>query len=63
MAADFFTIEVRTTKGLRRFIVLFFVELSTRKVEIDGISAAANGLWMSQMARNLTDSVDGLLTG
>ena len=63
MAADFFTIEVRTTKGLRRFIVLFFVELSTRKVEIDGISAAANGLWMSQMARNLTDSVDGLLAG
>jgi hypothetical protein len=32
-------------------------------VEIGGISASANGLWMSQIARNLTDSVDGLLTG
>jgi putative transposase len=63
VAADFFTIEVWTAKGLQRFIVLFFIELSTRRVEIAGISAAANGLWMNQIARNLTDSVDGLLTG
>src|SRR6478672_5565576 len=63
VAADFFTIEVWTTKGLQRFIVLFFIELSTRRVEIAGISATANGLWMSQIARNLTDSVDGLLMG
>ena len=63
MAADFFTVEVWTAKGLQRFIVLFFIELSTRRVEIGGISAAANGLWMNQIARNLTDSVDGLLTG
>jgi putative transposase len=63
VAADFFTIEVWTTKGLRRYIVLFFIELSTRRVEIAGISAVANGLWMNQIARNLTDSVDGLLTG
>jgi putative transposase len=62
VAADFFTIEVWTVKGLRRFIVLFFIELSTRRVEIAGISAAANGLWMDQIARNLTDSPDGLLT-
>lgn len=63
VAADFFTIEVWTAKGLRRFIVLFFIELSSRRMEIGGISAAANGLWMSQIARNLTDSVDGLLEG
>jgi putative transposase len=63
VAADFFTVEVWTAKGLQRFVVLFFIELSTRRVEIGGISAAANGLWMSQSARNLTDSVDGLLTG
>ena len=63
VAADFFTIEVWTATGLRRFIVLFFIELSTRRVEIAGISAVANGLWMSQIARNLTDSVDGLLAG
>jgi transposase InsO family protein len=63
VAADFFTIEAWTPKGLQRFIVLFFIELSSRRVEIGGISAAANGLWMSQIARNLTDSVDGLLNG
>ena len=63
VAADFFTVEVWTAKGLKRFVVLFFVELSTRRVVIAGISAAANGLWMSQIARNLTDCVEGLLTG
>jgi len=62
-AADFFTVEVWTRRGLQRFLVLFFLELSTRKVEIAGIAAAADGLWMSQIARNLTDAVDGILTG
>jgi transposase InsO family protein len=63
VAADLFTVEVWTAKGLRRFIVLFFIELSTRRVEIAGIAAAAHGLWMSQIARNVTDAVEGLLTG
>ena len=38
------------------------MDLSTRRVEIGGIASAANGLWMSQIARNLTDAMDGLLT-
>ena len=63
VAADFFTIEVWTRHGLQRFIVLFFIELSTRKVEIAGMARAANGLWMSQIARNLTDVDAGILTG
>jgi hypothetical protein len=63
VAADFFAVEVWTSKGLQRFIILFFIELSSRRVQIGGISAAANGLWMGQIARNMTDSVDGLLTG
>src|SRR5437667_2377558 len=63
VAADFFTVEVWTRRGLQRFIVLFFIELSTRKVEIAGIAAAANGLWMRQIGRNLTDAVDGILNG
>ena len=57
VAADFFTVEVWTRKGLRRFMVLFFIELSTRRVQIAAISAKANGLWMNQIARNLTDAV------
>src|SRR5215468_5780487 len=63
VAADFFTIEVWTAKGLQCFVVLFFIELSSRRVEIGGISAAADGLWMSQIARNLTDSENGILIG
>ena len=63
VAADFFTIEAWTMRGLQRFIVLFILELSTRKVEIAGIAPMANGLWMSQLGRNLTDAVDGILRG
>ena len=44
-------------------MVLFFLDLSARKLEIVGIAAHANGLWMSQIGRNLTNSVDGLLRG
>src|SRR5260221_2813270 len=36
---------------------------STRRVELGGIAGCANGLWMSQIARNLTDAVDGFFTG
>jgi putative transposase len=61
VAADFFTVEVWTRKGLQRYMVLFFLELSTRKVEIAGIGAVANGLWMSQIGRNVTDAEQGIL--
>ena len=63
VATDFFTVEVWTRRGLQRFMVLFFIDLSTRKVEIAGIAKVANGLWMSQIARNLTDAEPGILTG
>jgi putative transposase len=63
VATDFFTVEVWTRRGLQRFMVLFFLELSTRKVQIAGIASTANGLWMSQIARNLTDAEQGILTG
>jgi hypothetical protein len=42
VAADFFTVEVWNRKGLQRFMVLFFIELSTRKVEIAGIASVVN---------------------
>ena len=63
VAADFFTVEVWTRRGLQRFVVLFFIELSTRKVEIAGIATGPNGFWMSQIGRNLTDAFDGILRG
>src|SRR5215475_6490487 len=63
VASDFFTIEVWTPTGLKRFVILFFMELSTRRVEVAGIASRANGLWMTQVARNVTDDVDGFLKG
>jgi transposase InsO family protein len=63
VAADFFMVEVWTSRGLRRYIVLFFLELSTRRVEVAGIASIANGLWMRQVARNISDTVDGLVRG
>jgi hypothetical protein len=39
------------------------MDLSTRRVEIGGIASSGNGLWMLQIARNLTDVIDGFLKG
>jgi transposase InsO family protein len=63
LATDFFNVEVWPRRGLQWLIVLFLIHLSTRKVEIAGIAHLANGLWMSQIARNLTDAEQGILTG
>jgi putative transposase len=37
------------------------MDLSTRRVETGGIAGSANELWMLQIARNLTDAIDGFL--
>lgn len=63
VAADFFTIEAWTRQGLTRFMVLFLIDLSSRRVEIAGVVRGANGLWMSQVARNLSDAAEGFLIG
>jgi putative transposase len=44
VAADFFTIEVWTRSGLTRFMVLFLIDLSTRRVVIAGIATKADGI-------------------
>ncbi len=60
-ATDFFSVEVWTTKGLVTYYVLFFIELSTRRVEITGITPNPNDAFMAQAARNLVDCEDGFL--
>jgi putative transposase len=62
-AADFFTVEVLTLAGLVRYFVFFVIDIETRRVVIAGISHSPNGVWMKQIARNLTDSEDGFLRG
>lgn len=63
VAADFFTVEVWTASGLKRFLVLFFLHLSSRRVEIAGVASSANGLWMSQIGRNVSGAADRILNG
>jgi putative transposase len=60
---DFFQKEVWTKYGLVKYMVLVVIDYKTRKVEIAGIIPQANGDWMKQMARNLTDPINGFLKG
>jgi putative transposase len=56
IACDFFTVE---TISLRRFYVLFFIELESRRVHLAGCTTNPTGGWVTQQARNL--SFTGLL--
>ena len=60
-ATDLFTVEVLSWRGLRRYFVLFVIELKSRRVTIAGIHSQPYGEWMEQTARNLTDEFDGFL--
>ena len=61
--ADFFTVEVLRPFGLVRYFVFFVIDIGSRRVHIAGISNQPSGAWMSQIARNMTDCVDGFLRG
>ena len=50
-----------TLAGLKRYLVFFVIELETRRVTIAGIHPQSYGAWMEQLARNLTDPVEGCL--
>ena len=60
-ATDFFTVEVATWHGLVTFYVLVVMELSTRRVEIAGITPHPTAAFMQQCARQLTDPCEGFL--
>jgi len=63
VAADFFTAEVLTVRGLITYYVLFFIDLGTRIVHIAGITAHPNQQWMVQVSRNLTMVGEALFEG
>jgi hypothetical protein len=62
-ACDFFSVELLTRNGLVRCMVLFAIKLSTRRVEILGVKPDPNGVWMEQIARNVTDFDSTILKG
>jgi transposase InsO family protein len=62
-AADFFTTEVWTARGLVRHFTLFVIDVATRQVCIAGTTTNPTSAWMEQIARNLTDCYEGFLTG
>ncbi len=57
-ATDFFTVE---TVGLKTLYVLFFIELSTRRVHLAGVTEHPDSAWVTQQARNL--AIDERLSG
>jgi len=58
---DFFTTEVWTARGLVTYYVLFLIDLKTRRVHIAGATPFPGESFMAQVARNLTDMMDGFL--
>jgi hypothetical protein len=52
-AADFFTVDIWTRRGLTRVGVLFIIELSTRRIQIAGITSEPHAVWMGQMSQGL----------
>jgi transposase InsO family protein len=60
-AADFFTTEVWTMRGLVTHYTLFVIHHATRAVRVVGTTVNPGELFMDQIARVLTDPVDGFL--
>ncbi len=59
--ADFFTSEVWTARGLLTHYVLFVIDHATRAVHIAGTTTNPDSAFMAQVARHLTDHMEGFL--
>jgi putative transposase len=62
VATDFFTTEVWTWCGLVTYYVLFLIRLSTREVQVAGLTPHPDQAWMAQMARHVTMADWGILS-
>jgi putative transposase len=62
-AADFFTTEVWTLRGLVPYYTLFVIELASRRVHLLGSTPHPDDAFVQQVARTLTSAEDGVLAG
>jgi putative transposase len=61
LAADFFTTEVWTARGLVTYYTAFVIELHTRRVHVLGSTPYPGEEFVIQTMRHLTDPVEGIL--
>jgi len=62
-AADCFTTEVWTLRGLVTYYTLFVIEPESRRVHLVGTTPHPDDAFVGQVARTLTDAADGILLG
>jgi len=62
-AADFFTTDVWTWRGLVTYYTVFVIDLASRRVQILGSTPHPNDVFMSQIVRLVTAADDGVLNG
>src|SRR5437667_401695 len=62
-AADFFTTEVWTWRGLITYYTVFVIDLASRRVHIVDSTPHPDELFMRQVGRTLTAADEGVLVG
>jgi len=58
VATEFFTMAPSNRSGLAGLVILGFMKLSTRRVDISGTARGTDGLSMTQIARKVTDDME-----
>jgi hypothetical protein len=61
-AADFFTTEVWTVRGLVTYYTVFVIELQSRRIHVAGSTQFPDEAFVLQSMRSLSNAIDGVLT-
>jgi putative transposase len=61
IAADFFTTEVWTARGLVTYYTLFVIELHSRRVHVASSTPSPDQAFVVQAIRSLSNAIDGVL--